>query len=115
MKKIGFLVGLMGLFMLSFQAQALDPLVLSGETIAVSSGVSSFTVPEGARAMLIGVSGGTIRFYIDGSTPASSNGMTLSSGDYMVLRGRDLCVKFKTTLDSGDTGVTVYGTFFTSP
>jgi len=112
MKKAIVILGLLALFLCPIQSFSSDPKVLSGTSVVLSSSVTSFTVPNGASSALIGVVGGTIRYYINGSNPSSTDGMTLDDGEYIALDGRDLAVRFKTTLNSGATGVTVYVTFF---
>jgi len=52
---------------------------LSNDTITVS-GVTTLTVPDGARGALITVETADIRYWEDGSDPTSSDGLLRSAG-----------------------------------
>jgi len=57
--------------------------VVSGETITVSSTAKSLTVPGGANCAIMRVSGASIRFTVDASTPTASSGMLVLADEFI--------------------------------
>ena len=81
---------------------------LSPSKIKPTSGAFARMV---ARAALVSVEGGDIRFRIDGANPTAVDGHYFTSGDTLVLTGTTTLQKFK-VVRQGDTNATLRVTYF---
>jgi hypothetical protein len=64
-----------------------------------------------ARAALLTLEGGDVRFRLDGGQPSASDGHYFSSGDALVISGTQSLQKF-VAIKTGDAGGTLRVTYF---